>query len=148
MEREIKDFNNYIINDSGVYDKTIWSIKSNKFLKPCVASNGYYMVNLRNGGITYSKTLHSLIAEAFIPNLENKPCIDHINGNRLDCRVENLRWCTYSENNSNPVYISRKKGQKRSDETREKMRAAKLGKPSPRKVAHFNNEKQDAEVVE
>lgn len=46
--------------------------------------------------------IHRLVAEAFIPNPENKPFIDHINGNRADNRVENLRWVSHRENCNNP----------------------------------------------
>lgn len=71
------------------------------FLEPKKNPNGYYFVPLcKQGRRAKNMLLHRLIAEAFIPNPENKPFIDHINGDRGDYRIENLRWCTHKENMS------------------------------------------------
>ena len=121
------------------YDGRVWSFKTNKWLKPCLGNHGYFTVNINGKTVL----LHRLIAEAFIPNPENKHCIDHINGNRQDNRIENLRWCTYSENNNNPVYISRKTGQKRSYEAREKMSKAHIGKITWMKGKHHTEEAKE-----
>lgn len=69
-------------------------------VKPGLNSWGYLQVGL--GRIRNTVPVHRLIAEAFIPNPENKPCVDHINGNKLDNRVENLRWVSHKENCNNP----------------------------------------------
>ena len=47
--------------------------------------------------------LHRVIAMTFIPNPESKPCVDHIDGNRTNNSVDNLRWVTVAENNRNPI---------------------------------------------
>lgn len=94
---EIKGFENYHINQKGViYNKKTGVIKSPYVNK----SNGYLYVDLYKNNKSHKKPIHRLIAETFIPNPENKPTVDHINGNRKDNSIENLRWATYSEQNS------------------------------------------------
>jgi NUMOD4 motif-containing protein/HNH endonuclease len=60
--------------------------------------SGYYIVGLYKDGKGKCCLVHRLVATAFIPNPDNKPCINHKNSKRDDSRVENLEWCTYSEN--------------------------------------------------
>ena len=57
-----------------------------------------YLSLCKNGKVT-QKTLHRIIAEAFIPNPHNYPCINHIDGNKQNNNIDNLEWCTYSHNN-------------------------------------------------
>ena len=80
-----------------------------KLLNPCYDNNGYLCVVLSKNGKAKKVRLHQLIAQAFIPNPENKPCIDHINTIRDDNRIENLRWCTQKENLNNPISIEKQK---------------------------------------
>lgn len=64
-------------------------------------SSGYKRVVLTMNGVRKTILVHRLVAQAFIPNPENKPEIDHINTVRDDNRVENLRWVTEKENSNN-----------------------------------------------
>ena len=66
-------------------------------------TNNYLSVGLIKNRKQKSLLVHRLVAEAFIPNPENKPYVNHINGRKDDDRVENLEWCTASENATHAI---------------------------------------------
>lgn len=64
--------------------------------------NGYLQVHLYQGGKSSRRVryIHRLVADAFIPNIKNKPQVNHINGDKADNFVDNLEWVTSKENNN------------------------------------------------
>ena len=74
-----------------------------KIKKCAIRTNGYLGTTLYDASTNRRKqvSIHRLVAEAFIPNPDNKPCVDHIDTNRTNNTKENLRWCTYKENSNN-----------------------------------------------
>ena len=94
MERKkIADFD-YEVDRQG----NIYRIGNDKPKYQSVNRDGYKVVGLWKNNKSTAKTVHRLIALAFLPNPENKPCVNHINGDKQDNRLENLEWATYSEN--------------------------------------------------
>lgn len=70
-----------------------------KELSQNITETGYPMLSLCRDGVPRKVTVHRLVTEAFISNPENKPCINHLDGDRANNHVNNLEWCTYAENN-------------------------------------------------
>lgn len=105
--------------------------KRGGYITPQLNKYGYPVAKLWRNGKPIFKCVHKIVAMAFIPKPENKPVIDHINTIRTDNRVENLRWCTVSENVNNPITKRKMSlaaiGRKASDETRRKLSSMRKG---------------------
>ena len=105
--KEIGGFPGYCVDNTG----NVFSVKTDVMLKPWKI-NGYNAVGLYRSGKRYVFLVHRLVAAAFIPNPENKPCIDHIDGDRANNHADNLRWVTVKENQNNPITKSKWIGKK------------------------------------
>jgi hypothetical protein len=109
MYTDIVGFDNYAIDESGnVLSKSRQIIDTKghvymiceRILKPTVnKKSGYVFVGLRKDNKTYNLYVHRLVAETFIPNPNNYPTVNHKDGNKQNNSVENLEWCSYSDNN-------------------------------------------------
>lgn len=97
--KDIEGYDNYMVSNLG----RVKSLKFNKerILKPYKTEKGYLKISLIKNNRTKVFSIHRLVAQAFIPNIENKKEIDHINTVRDDNRVENLRWTNHKENCNN-----------------------------------------------
>ena len=108
--KQIKEYPNYLITKQG----KIWS-KWKKDWKSIFISNcGYKRIHLLCKGKGKNFSVHRLVAETYLLNLNKYPVVNHKNGNKLDNRVQNLEWTTRSENEKHAFFIGLKslKGEK------------------------------------
>lgn len=96
--KNILGYENYQVSNLGRikslnYNKT----KHSKILKPDIRKD-YLSITLYKNGIRNRFQVHRLVAINFLPNINNFPCVNHIDGNKQNNRVDNLEWCTYKQN--------------------------------------------------
>lgn len=94
----VKSIDHYIRNK---HDSR--SLKKGRILKQSMSVKGYLQVSLSKNTKRFSTGAHRLVALHFIPNPQNKPQVNHINGIKHDNRMQNLEWCTNSENQIHAV---------------------------------------------
>ena len=87
--RVIQDYPNYEVSNKG----RIRNTKTRRILKTTLSNSGYELVSMRPKG----QYIHRLVAKEWCPNPENKPCVDHIDGDTQNNNISNLRWATVAE---------------------------------------------------
>ncbi len=108
MEEIWKDIRGYeglysISNLARVRSNSVQGVKKEIILKYSLNKNGYNSVSLWKNNKPTRVLVHRVLMIHFVENLENKPCVNHINGIKHDNRLENLEWCTYKENNYHAI---------------------------------------------
>ena len=94
-------FKYYDITKEGV----IINLKTNRKCKGTIGKSGYLKWSTKRNNKNYDYYIHRLIAIKYIPNPNNYPVINHIDGNKLNISIDNLEWCTYSHNNKEAVRL-------------------------------------------
>ena len=127
------------VNDNGrIYDKPV----KEKKLTASKHSCGYRTVALTRNGKTEQQYIHRIVAEAYIPNPQNLPYINHKDEDKTNNFVGNLEWCTASYNNTyngkNIKHSEKLKGRKFTEEHKEKIRQSNIGK-------HHKGERKESE---
>ena len=95
--KNIKHYENYQVSNKG----NIKNQKTGHLLKPSKDRGGYFYVILYGNKIKKHKYIHRLVADAFLENPNSKGFVDHIDNNRTNNNIENLRFATRSENGMN-----------------------------------------------
>ena len=94
MQKKIPYNNKYLIDENG----KVLNTETGQYLRGSYNETGYHYYRLSKNGKKKMFFAHRLVAEAFIPNPNDYPVVNHIDGNKINNSVNNLEWCTYSEN--------------------------------------------------
>lgn len=153
--KEIEGYNNYYVSNEGrvkSIDRVIITGNgarhyTERELKPSLNEGGYYVVNLSSVGKSDLKRVHILVAEAFIPNPDKKPVVDHINTVRTDNRVENLRWLDHKGNSNNELTIGHLKESHKEQKNENLMKKVYQYSLDDELIEEFNSTKEAGEKL-
>jgi len=95
--RKVKNFPDYEISEDGI----VFNTKTSRLISPQLRPNGYVAVWLRNEDGRRLCSLHKILIESFVENEDNLPCVDHIDRNKQNNKLENLRYSSYLDNSRN-----------------------------------------------
>lgn len=132
-----KEYHGYFVSDSGFVIGERYGI-----MKPVINKDGYYQCLLIVNGVRKNIVLHRLVALCFIPNPNNYPIVNHLDGNKLNCAKSNLEWNTVKGNAVHAVQIGLcdSKGEKNNNNTYSEQKVTEvkrllIGGVSSRKIA-------------
>lgn len=134
--RTISDYPDYEVSNFGAVRR----VHDGRIVKQCLDSKGYPSANFRKNGHYTLKVIHRFVAMAFLPNPDNKPCVDHVDADRTNNSVilnedgsvnyekSNLRWVTHKENTHNPITLGRIRTAFQDKDFLKRRVLAKIGK--------------------
>lgn len=105
---QVSNLGRIYIMDKRLFGCTGYRLVKGKIAKLQIDKKGYFMKMFTGINGKKNMFIHRAVAMAFIPNPENKPAVNHLNGIRTDNRVDNIEWCTYSENNLHAFRVSKR----------------------------------------
>lgn len=145
----IKEYDRYSVSNLG----RIKNNKSGQIISARKARNGYLRVDLRKGNIKYEKptvkSVHRLVAEAFIKRLSGKNYVNHIDGNKENNHVNNLEWVTSKENTKHAIEygLMNPDYKDMNIKSREKSNEAHNTKEYREKMQKINQQKGQTKIV-
>lgn len=101
IEVSMKDFFGYKVKENG----EVYSKKTGKLMRPANNKKGYLIHNLRINGKSKCIAVHRIVALCYIPNPDNLSDVDHIDGDRKNNHVSNLRWLSHGDNIRHSYYL-------------------------------------------
>jgi hypothetical protein len=129
-----------VVGYEGYYEVSsegrVRNVKTGRILKPRLRPNGYKIVTPSKENKVKTFSIHRLVAVAFIPNQENKPCVNHIDNNPSNNHVSNLEWVTHHENNQHAVMQGRMIGPRGEEQGNSKLTSEQVIEIFKSKLLH------------